>query len=699
MKLTRLALLALLLPAAALAQEVGSYPNANALTGNERILADQAPTYPCLNCTVNLTPNQIVSFLLDNGVLFPSYTTGVLYWNGSALSWSAASGTGNVSTSGTLAQYQIPVMVTGISIGGITPASTTGVPLISQGTGSYPIFGALNLGGGSSIVTGALPVTNGGNGLTTATLGDLRYGSAANALSILAGNTTTTRQFLAQTGTGSASAAPLWTALASGDLPAINLTATGAGGVIPSGASGNCYISGGTSSAPSWGTCGSGSGTVNSAPQYYLSYYASTGTAVSGLTNGMTGQLLTANTGGAPSWSTPVSLTGLTADTTPACTDLLMIYSQAHTSTDSITDCVLFGSTPAISINTGSMSAPAWTTNGLAFTGTAATLTDTSSSGTVATEAAVAFPAYTIAASSATTLTHLVELYLPIPLAGTNVTATNAYSLYVAGQSYFVSGSTFQSNITTEGQLSMAIGVSGTHSSWTTAGYVFNAQGGTIQDTTATGTVAEETMFGVAAYTTKATNAVTFTNLDQLYIAAPLAGTNVTATNLWSLHTVGNVLDSGQLYDTALTTGTNADFVCVSSAGQFLIQASACTISQRSLKTNIQLLEDASPVLKLNVESFQFKQSVIPNHDPNFTHPQVGLIADNVAAVVPECAVYEDDMKTPKSYRPECIMALGVKVLQDHQRVLTRDEVWLALLTLWCAALTSYLVIAARRRA
>ena len=178
-------------------------------------------------------------------------------------------GSGNVSTSGSPAQYQIPVWATGTSIAGVSPSSVVGVPLIGQGAASDPIFGALNLSGGASIISGVLPVISGGNGLTTATLGDLRYGSAANALSILAGNTTTTRQFLAQTGTGSLSAAPLWTALGSSDLPAINLTATGNGGVIPSGTSGNCYISGGTSSAPSWGTCGSGSGTVNPAAQYY----------------------------------------------------------------------------------------------------------------------------------------------------------------------------------------------------------------------------------------------------------------------------------------------------------------------------------------------------------------------------------------------------------------------------------------------
>src|SRR5262249_10334535 len=63
------------------------------------------------------------------------------------------------------------------------------------------------------------------------TLGDLIYGSGANANSRLAGNTTTTKQFLNQTGTGAVSAAPAWSALASADIPAANLAASGNGGV------------------------------------------------------------------------------------------------------------------------------------------------------------------------------------------------------------------------------------------------------------------------------------------------------------------------------------------------------------------------------------------------------------------------------------------------------------------------------------
>ena len=480
------------------------------------------------------------------------------------------------------------------------------------------------------------------------------------------------------------------------DLPAINLTATGAGGVIPSGTSGNCYISGGTSSAPSWGTCGSGSGTVNPATQYYFPYYSAAGSAttLSGVGCSSTG-FLEGSSSAAPTCVPPTAFPNLTAYSSPASGDLLLIGSAANSyATDQITLASLFGSTPAIGINTGALSAPSWTTSGLAVTGTAATLTDTSSSGTVANETAMAFPAFTIAASSATTFTALDELYLPAPVAGTNVTATEKYSLYAAGQvsvvgNFYAQSTAELESLTNANYIKFTAWGTESQASWTTNGFVVSGTAQTLTDTTASGTVATEAFVAWPAYTLAATNtSVTVTNEDEVYLPIPLAGTNVTATNKWSLHTAGGILDAGQLYDTALSTGTNADFICLASTGQFLVQSSSCTISSRRFKTNIRDLLDASPILRLDVKSFQMKQTAIPNHDPNFTHPQVGLIAENVAAVVPECAVYENDMRTPKSYRPECIMALGVKVLQDHQRVLTRDEVWLALLTAWCALLT-----------
>lgn len=63
--------------------------------------------------------------------------------------------------------------------------------------------------------------TSGGIPLATFdALGDLLYGSADNTVSKLSGQTTATKKFLRQTGTGSASAAPAWDVVVENDVGA-----------------------------------------------------------------------------------------------------------------------------------------------------------------------------------------------------------------------------------------------------------------------------------------------------------------------------------------------------------------------------------------------------------------------------------------------------------------------------------------------
>ncbi len=124
------------------------------------------------------------------------------------------------------------------SVGLISPAefTVTGSPVTTAGSLTFAkanqnanlIFAGPSTGAAAaptfrSIVGADLPIISiagGGTGQTTAgaafnalspitTLGDLIYGNGANSATRLAGNTTTTRQFLSQTGTGIASAAPV----------------------------------------------------------------------------------------------------------------------------------------------------------------------------------------------------------------------------------------------------------------------------------------------------------------------------------------------------------------------------------------------------------------------------------------------------------------------------------------------------------
>jgi len=79
--------------------------------------------------------------------------------------------------------------------------------------------------------------------------------------------------------------------------------------------------------------------------------------------------------------------------------------------------------------SSGNISAAAWTTNGIRFKASPVTLTDTTSSGTVATADTNMFAGSTIAASSVTTYTNYFNTYFSDPVAGSNVTLTNKWSV------------------------------------------------------------------------------------------------------------------------------------------------------------------------------------------------------------------------------------------------------------------------------
>ena len=96
----------------------------------------------------------------------------------------------------------------------------------------------------ANAVSGALGETNGGTGLNSYTLGDTVYSSAANTLAKLAGNTTTTKKFLTQTGTGAASAAPSWEVVNGADVTG-NISGS-AGSVANALTAGTYLTSGGT---------------------------------------------------------------------------------------------------------------------------------------------------------------------------------------------------------------------------------------------------------------------------------------------------------------------------------------------------------------------------------------------------------------------------------------------------------------------
>lgn len=103
-----------------------------------------------------------------------------------------------------------PVLV---SQGGSGATSLTGY-VYGNGTSAFTASATVPF----SAVTGTVPIAQGGTNITTYTLGDTLYSSATNVLSKLAGNTTTVKKFLSQTGTGTVSAAPSWEVIDPSDI-------------------------------------------------------------------------------------------------------------------------------------------------------------------------------------------------------------------------------------------------------------------------------------------------------------------------------------------------------------------------------------------------------------------------------------------------------------------------------------------------
>jgi len=207
--------------------------------------------------------------------------------------------------------------------------------LVVNGSGTQVEWNAVSLSAAGA-VSGTLPATNGGTGLSSYATGDLIYSSATNTLVQLPGNTSTTKQFLNQTGTGSASAAPVWGTIAAADVSGLAPSATTdttdaaniTSGTLPSG-----RLIGGYGQVTGVGTLTAGTWQANTIEVSYggtglTTYtagdliYASGTTTLSKVGIGSNGQVLTV-VGGVPAWaastggvtSFQTSLTGLTPST------------------------------------------------------------------------------------------------------------------------------------------------------------------------------------------------------------------------------------------------------------------------------------------------------------------------------------------------------------------------------------------------
>jgi hypothetical protein len=146
---------------------------------------------------------------------------------------SVSAGTGNVTITNTAPDQTVSITAgTGISVSGTYPSFTVANTGVTSVTGTAPVVSsggttpAISMAQSSTTVDGYLSATD----FTTfnskltnpmSALGDIIYGASSGTATRLAGNTTTNKYFLSQTGTGSASAVPSWSTLPT-VLPVLN---------------------------------------------------------------------------------------------------------------------------------------------------------------------------------------------------------------------------------------------------------------------------------------------------------------------------------------------------------------------------------------------------------------------------------------------------------------------------------------------
>jgi len=201
---------------------------------------------------------------------------------------------------------------------------------------------------------------------------------------------------------------------------------------------------------------------------------------------------------------------------------------------------------------------------------------------------------------------------------------------------------------------------------------VWSATGTGTPSTSVTTIAGTETVTGALTLSAGETDTGGIINLNVSSNNAVNIGTgttNSTVTIGGGSNAVTIAASAGNLTLSNVTTGTNADFVCMASGNKVTLQTSSCTISSKRFKENLLTVRSSvlPTISDMEVASFNMKPREVPNPDPNFGSRQIGLIAENIAQVSPECAIYENDMKTPKSYRQECVIALLVKGMQEQQ--------------------------------
>lgn len=223
--------------------------------------AENVPTFRALvsDDIPNLSASKITSGTLgvDRGGTGATTLTGILVGNGTSAFTALASTTSGqllrVNTLGTAYEWFTPSYITAIDIIATSPlvwnsgTKTISIPVATSSANGYLSSSdwltfsskqnAITLtttgnSGASTLVGATLNVPEytlaglGGMANVFTSLGDIVYSNAAGAPLRRAGNTTTTKMFLSQTGDGTSSAAPVWSVVTASDVGGVPTSRT-----------------------------------------------------------------------------------------------------------------------------------------------------------------------------------------------------------------------------------------------------------------------------------------------------------------------------------------------------------------------------------------------------------------------------------------------------------------------------------------
>ena len=254
----------------------------------------------------------------------------------------------------------------------------------------------------------------------------------------------------------------------------------------------------------------------------------------------------------------------------------------------------------------------------------------------------------------------------PTAAAGSGGTVTNTDFLAALGSGSAAGTTNYGLHITGNGGASStnwAINYTGTADSELAGGLDASPIGAVTRSTGAFTTLAANGAINFTAGGTESGASISLNNNSNFPVNL---GTGTSSGTI----TIGNSSNAGKTILAGITTGTNADVLCLTSGGVVTLQAAAsCTISSRRFKENIKPFNgDALKGLqRLPIVTFDYKPEFRDKVDPNARTTQIGIIAEDIAQVFPQCAVYENDMKTPKSWREMCMIAVLAKAVQEQQ--------------------------------